>query len=684
MPKKFKSKKTNIFSLIGLPLCRSLLAVIILLTVVFSTLAKTLHSIKFTVPKPKIPKIFFSKSHLTFNYYKIIVTLVFSITLLYFTFQFIKSFPNPRNIANFPNKFSAKILDRNGQLLYQIYKDENRTQVSINSLPLHVKNAFLAAEDKDFYFHHGFSFSGLVRAIYKNTFNQKIEGGSTITQQLVKNTLLTNEKTITRKIKELILSLAVESLYTKDQIFEIYLNQVGFGGPAYGIQEASRQYFATDAAKLTISQAAYLAGLTKAPSFYSPFGNFPNEGVKRQQTILNQMFVNKFINQDQLSKANEEKIVFNSSKIPINSPHFVMYVRDLLVSQLGEKTVTQDGLEIVTTLDSNLQNKIQNIVSTEIKKLRNLHVSNGAALVVKVKTGEILAMIGSIDYFDLKNNGQVNLTTALRQPGSSIKPLNYALAFENGKRPENAIEDKPVVFIYPNQQKWAPKNYDGQFHGTVTLRQALGNSYNIPSVLLLKENGPENFARLAKKMGITTWNDPQRFGLSMALGSLEIKMVELATAYSAFANNGIVTPLNTVLKINSSKKDIPLLSRCIYPPNIHEPNDHTVSANEDTCLAKRVISPQTASNITSILSDNQARSSAFGANSILNIKGVAVKTGTSNDLKDNWTIGYNQDYLVAVWVGNNDSSPMSRIASGITGASPIWANIFKLLLSTKP
>lgn len=682
MPKKYKSKNTNIFARIGLPLYRSLIAAIILLSLVLTYTYSTLHSIK--LPRIKYPRLKSPKISVSINYVKVSTFLAFSLFLGYSAYQFTKSLPDPHLISNYPSKLSTKILDRNGQLLYQIYQDENRTKISLESLPDHVKYAFLAAEDKNFYKHIGFSISGLFRALYRNVFNQKIEGGSTITQQLVKNTLLTSEKTIIRKAKELVLSLKIESIYTKDQIFETYLNQVGFGGPAYGIQEAAKQYFATDAAKLTISQAAYLAGLTKAPSYYSPFGENPEEGLKRQQIILKQMFEDKFITQDQLSKSNEEKIVFNSEKISINSPHFVMYVKDMLVNQLGEKTVTQDGLIVTTTIDSSLQNKVQKIVSDEIKKLQKLHVTNGAALVVKVKTGEILSMVGSVDYFDIKNNGQVNLTTSLRQPGSSIKPLNYALSFENGKKPEQTIEDQPITIVYPNQEKWIPKNYDGRFHGTISLRQALGNSYNIPSILLLKENGPEKFAKLAKKMGINTWDNPSRYGLSMALGSLEIKMTELATAYSAFANSGISTPLKTIIKTDSSKSNNFRLSKCIYPPKIQADSDGSVLANEDNCLERRVISAQTANQITDILSDNNARSASFGTNSVLNIKGVAVKTGTSNDLRDNWAIGYNHDYLVAVWVGNNDNSSMSKIASGITGASPIWSQIFKTVLSSKP
>jgi len=294
-------------------------------------------------------------------------------------------------------------------------------------------------------------------------------------------------------------------------------------------------------------------------------------------------------------------------------------------------------------------------------------------------------MVGSTNYFDLNKNGQVNLTTSLRQPGSSIKPLNSALSFENGHNPADIITDKPITIQVSGQENWAPKNYDGRFHGNVTLRQALANSYNIPSVILLLQNGPANFAAFAKKLGISSWDNPQRYGPSMALGSLEVSMIDLATAYSAFANEGITTPLHTVTRIEQPDGKVIRFSGCtINTPTT--PSDSLVNAETSICRPKQTISPTTAYLISDILSDNYARSQAFGINSVLNIKNakVAVKTGTSNDLKDNWTIGFTPDFLIATWVGNNDSSPMSQIASGVTGASPIWAKIVNHMIHTNP
>lgn len=664
MPKTKKDK--TIFFYIGQPLYR----------LIFFALKKT------QTTKPK------KTSRIKFTHLKrskwiyLAIALTFSCLALLSTIT-LKNLPDVNNLRSFPNKVSTKIFDRNGILLYQIYQDENRSLVKISDLKKETVDAFISAEDKNFYQHHGFSLAGMARAFYKNVTNEKVEGGSTITQQLVKNTLLTNEKTISRKIKELILAIKVELIFTKSEILEIYLNQIGFGGPAYGIEEASRQYFGISASELNLTQSAYLAGITRAPSKYSAFGENFDLGLERKNQVLEQMYHNGFIAEETYFKSTKEDLIFRTSKNNILAPHFVMLVRDMLYKELGESTVNYGGLTVITTLDSKLQANTQKLVSKEIANLKKLNVDNGAALITDPKNGDILAMVGSKDYFDINSQGQVNLTTSLRQPGSSIKPLNYALAFEMGKKPDDTIEDKPVTVVYNNGKTWSPKNYDGKFHGKVTLKQALANSYNIPSVLILKENGIENFAKFSLKMGITSWNEPSRFGLSMALGSLEVRMTDLATAYSAFANQGIATPLKAIKKITTHDNTDIYVPECISISQIE--NNATTESNNDICGKRRVINPKTASDISKILSDNQARSSAFGLNSVLNIRGheISVKTGTSNDLRDNWTIGYNQDYLVATWVGNNDNKPMSNIASGITGASPIWNSIFTSILRQK-
>jgi len=694
LKKRDFNQSNNIFAAIGRPLF--LLIILFISSVgafVLFLQRLSLLFLSFTIPKLNFPKIklkrpktpSFPKIPLHINPQHFVFPVAIICLGLFVYLEFLYNLPDPNTLANFPSKLTTQILDRNGKLLYKIYKDENRTLIILKELPQHVINAFLAAEDKDFYFHKGFSISGLFRALYKNVIDDKQEGGSTITQQLIKNTILTPEKTVTRKVKELILAIQTETIFTKDEILEMYLNQVGFGGPAYGIQEASRQYFDVDAKDLSISQAAYLAGLTRAPSKYSPYGDHPEQAVYRQQLVLSQMQKAGFITPDQANEALSNKLVFKSAKIEIKAPHFVMLVKDILVSQLGESKVNQGGLIVYTTLDTELQDKVQSIVTEEVKKLKSYKVSNGAALITNPKTGDILAMVGSKDYFNLNENGQVNLTTSLRQPGSSIKPLNYALSFENGLSPASIIDDKPISFNLAGQSPWTPKNYDGRFHGTVTLRQALGSSYNIPSVLLLAQNGVTNFANFSKKLGISSWEDTSRFGLSMALGSLEVKMTDLATAYSTFANQGINTPLRTILKIEKLNEKNSIISSCpSVKPNLRA--NATANAEDSSCISSRVISPTTAYFISDILSDNAARTPAFGQNSILNITDakIAVKTGTSNDLRDNWTIGYSNDFLVSTWVGNNDNSPMSSIASGITGASPIWAKIFGTILKDSP
>jgi 1A family penicillin-binding protein len=691
---RFNQSK-NFLSYLGTPVFNLVVSIVLLIGYLYVLLSHLFSKPlpRFSFPKLHLPVIHFP--HLTFPKvtlpkFKLSLSrsfIFFSlgvVTLASFIYiEFFYGLPSPKKLSDYPSKLTTQILDRNGKLLYKIYKDENRTLVTLDSLPAFVKNAFLAAEDKDFYSHFGFSITGTARALFNNITGNTVEGGSTITQQLVKNTLLTNEKTLTRKIKELILALEVELTFEKDKIFEMYLNQVGFGGPAYGIQEASRQYFNVDAKDLSLPQAAFIAGLPQAPSKYSPFGDQPELAIERQKYVLSQMLRLEMITPEEYQVALSSSLVFNSAKIEINAPHFVMYVKNLLTTEFGESVVNQGGLIVTTTLDKDLQEKVQEIVSTEIGHLKYYQVTNGSALVTNPKTGEILAMVGSKDYFNLNEDGQVNLTLALRQPGSSVKPLNYALAFERGYGPGSVLEDKPVTFNLPGQAPWSPKNYDGKFHGFVTLRQALGSSYNIPSVILLSKNGIQNLASLAEQMGITSWTDPGRFGLSMALGSLEVRMVDMATAYSTFANSGVTTPLVSIQKIERANGEKIYLSSC---PQKTEAVGQTVSAlaQEGECSPHQSISPTTAYLISDILSDNSARAPAFGANSILNIRKtkVAVKTGTSNDLRDNWTFGYTDNFLVATWVGNNNNAPMSRIASGITGASPIWAKIVNVILET--
>lgn len=577
--------------------------------------------------------------------------------------------PSPGELADRDLVASTKIYDRNGELLYSVYEDENRSIVSSGDIPQHVKLATLAAEDADFYAHKGFSMKGMSRALIKIIKERKITGGSTITQQLIKNTLLTPEQTVSRKIREMALAILAEQMYSKDEILTMYLNEVNYGGTAYGVKEAAKTYFDKELDQLTIAEAATLAGLIKSPTTLSPFGSNPELTIQRRNEVLDLMHENGFITETQRQKSAFEKPVYAQNRDSIKSPHFVMYVRSLLANKYGEQVLANAGLSVTTTLDYTLQKNIESIITDEIDSLERLHVTNAAAMVLDVHTGEILAMVGSKDYFDDTNDGNVNVAIRARQPGSSIKPINYAYALSHGMNVATIIDDVPTsFFIDDGQPLYKPVNYDGTYRGKISLRSALAESRNIPAVKVLNSYGVDKMIELGKQMGITTWNETNRFGLSLTLGGGEVTLYDLAQAYQVFANYGEKITSTAIKTVSNIKGTTLFEADC----------EQNVG-----CGRERVLDESVAFLITDILSDNNARTPAFGSHSALVISKhpeVAVKTGTSNDLRDNLTVGYNQDYVVAVWVGNNDNSPMSRIASGITGASPIWNKIMTSLI----
>ncbi len=593
--------------------------------------------------------------------------LCFNIWLYQFVF---KNLPSASDLTKKAPAVSSKILDRHGQLLYNIYQDENRTIVPLNQISPFMIDATIAIEDKDFYHHIGFSPLAIIRAFIANQEGKPIQGGSTITQQLVKNRLLSPEKTIRRKVRELLLAVMVERKFSKQQILTMYLNQVAYGGSAYGVEEAAQRYFGKSAKQLDLAEAALLAGLPAAPSSYSPFGANPELAFKRQKEVLRRMAEDHFISKDEAKKAAAEPILFRNNIIDIKAPHFVMYVKRLLAQQYGEQMLSRGGLKVTTTLDFKLQEKVQQIVTHEVNRLNRLHVTNGAALVINPQTGEILAMVGSKNYFDFNHGGQVNVTLRARQPGSSIKPLTYALAFSHGLNPATKILDAPITYFVKGSKPYSPRNYDSRYHGLVSLRRALASSYNIPATKLLNRLGVSKLIDLAQEMGITTWNDRKRFGLSLTLGAGEVRMIDLAQAYSIFADQGKKVKLNPILEVKNYHGKVLYRNQC---------------ALDKHCPAETVLSPAVAYQVTDVLKDNRARTPAFGPFSVLNIPGqeVAVKTGTTNNLRDNWAIGYTSNRLVATWVGNNDNSSMSHIASGITGASPIWNKIMRNLLDAQ-
>ncbi len=622
----------------------------------------------------KIPKSFRLSRLFHNKRRKTLVIIVILALLIYLVI--LKDLPSPKRLSGYSQvPQSTLILDRNGKILYNIFTEQNRTVVPLSQIPQFLKQATIAIEDKDFYKHKGVDpIGGMVRALKEILIHRNFQGGSTITQQLIKSALLSPERTVRRKTKEIILAFWAERIYSKDEILEMYLNQVPYGGTAWGIQAAAKTYFGKDVSQLTLAQSALLAGLPAAPTYYSPFGVRPDLAIARQHEVLRRMVEEKFLSQEEAENAKAEKIEFKApSKEDIKAPHFVMYVKEQLVAKYGEKMVEQGGLKVTTTLDLDLQNQTQDITKDEIEKLKKYRVGNGAVLVTRPKTGEILTMVGSQDYFATES-GNVNVTISLRQPGSSIKPINYATGIELHKvTPASVFLDIPTCFEVSGQPRYCPKNYDGSFHGAVQLRFALANSYNIPAVKMLAVNGLRDMIATASAMGITTFSDPSRYGLSLTLGGGEVKMVDMATAFGVFANTGIKKDLISILKIEDGSGKI-----------LEEVPQEKININSSLMIdGPRVLSAETAYLISHILLDNGARSTVFGEASLLNIPGqpVSAKTGTTDDLRDNWTIGFTPDFVVVAWVGNNDGSPMHpALVSGITGAAPIWNKTMKLAL----
>ncbi|MBI5452840.1 PBP1A family penicillin-binding protein [Candidatus Gottesmanbacteria bacterium] len=621
---------------------------------------------KFLSPKPpSLPS--FGTFFIKLKYFLLGAVVVAMIAAIYQLNIIVKSLPNPLFLTNRDIPTTTKIYDRHGKLLYEIYAEENRTPIKLADTPKIVKDATIAIEDREFYKHQGFSAKGIFRALIHNLNSDSLEGGSTITQQLVRSALLTPERTWSRKIKEFFLSIWTERLYNKDQILEMYLNQVPYGGTAWGIEAAAQTYFGKKTQGLTLSEAALLAGLPAAPTFYSPFGAHPELAKIRQEEVLSKMVESGFISAEQKDVAKKQVLSFRRPTVPISAPHFVMYVKDLLEKQYGPRIVERGGLRVTTTLDLQLQEVGQKAVATQIESLRPLNVGNGAALITDPKTGEILAMVGGVDFFDKENGGNVNVATALRQPGSSIKVVTYAAALRYGYTAASILDDSPITYKIIGAPSYTPVNYDGKYHGKIPLRIALASSYNVPAVKVLSTVGVKNMIEQGRLMGITTWDDENRFGLSLTLGGGEVTMLDMAKVYGTLAEGGVrrnLTPILNIVNYRGESLPTPVIQNEI-----------------------QAVSPAIAFILTNILSDNFARTPAFGPNSALNIAGktVAVKTGTSDNKRDNWTIGYTPDYVVVVWVGNNDNSPMNpSLTSGITGAAPIWNEIIRNILSDIP
>lgn len=605
-----------------------------------------------------------------------------------------RDLPNPNTLLYRSTELSTKLYDRNGQSIYEVYGEKHRDLITIDQVPPQVIYATLAAEDSEFYSHQGFSLKGMLRAARNILFGEGLQGGSTITQQVVKNALLSQERTISRKIKEFVLALQIENRYTKEEILQMYLNETPYGGQSYGILTASQMYFGKTPSDLSLAEAAFLAGLPQSPTYYSPFGpEGPTRGLERKNYILYLMhergWVNSsgtlsYINDEDYEKAKSEEPHFKPTPSAFDAPHFVFYVKQILADMYGEDMVEQGGLKVTTSIDLKLQDTAQQIVKEEIGKLAGYHVGNGALVAIDPQTGQVLAMVGSKDYWgDLEPEGctsgitgegsctfepQMNVALARRQPGSAIKPVTYVTMLSQGYTASTPLIDVPTTFSKADAGKdYKPENYDGKFRGPMSLRKGLGNSINLVAVKALKIVGIDSMIETAKKLGITTFDRPDRYGLALTLGGGETKLLELTDAMASFGAGGIYREPVSILEVKDAR------GKSIYKWR-------------DTG-GKQAVSEEVAFLISDILSDDGARSEVFGFGSLLNIPGhqVAVKTGTTDDKRDNYCFGYTPIIAAGVWVGNNNNDPMNPyVASGITGATPIWNRFMKEFLKDKP
>ncbi len=613
-----------------------------------------------------------------------VLFFIFLVFLLGGAFLFIyyaKDLPRPEKFTERPFPQSTKIYDRSGEhLLYEIYGEEKRTLVSLDVIPDYLEKAVIAVEDADFYHHFGVDFKGIVRAVLADLqLLQPAYGGSTIPQQLIRSAFLTTEKTAERKIREIVLSLELDRRYAKEQILEWYLNQVPFGSNCYGVEAASQTYFKKSVSEASLEEAAVLAALIKAPSHLSPYGSYKIELLERKNYVLDRMAKENFISQTEANEAKEEEIEFAKILQPIEAPHFTLWVKELLEEKYSDIFLMEKGLKVYTSLDWELQKLAEKVVEEGAETNHLYYNAHNAALVaLDPKTGEILALVGSKDYFDSPypedcSSGanclfdpQFNAVVGTkdnpgRQPGSAFKPFVYATAFNKGYSDQTVIVDEETNFGLWGGKEYIPQNYDGLFRGPVTLRQALAQSINVPSVkVLLNFAGLPDSIETAEKLGITTLKPP--FGPSIVLGGWEVKLLEMVSAYGVFATEGLKVPPIAILKIEDQKGNI-------------------IEINEKSL--KRVLPSQTCQLINDILSDNEARAPMFGTRSALFFEEhrVAAKTGTTQDFRDAWAIGYTSSLVTGVWVGNNNNASMAK-KPAVTLAGPIFHNFMKEALES--
>ena len=599
--------------------------------------------------------------------------------------------PAPDALITRSSPDATKIYDRNGRLLYEILDPRagRRTRIALSEMPLHFRQAVVAVEDSNFYQNPGVDAIGIARAAIRNfQAGTIVAGGSTITQQLARDLLLSREeresRSYLRKLREAILALRLNQTFSKDQILEMYLNEVYFGNLAYGVEAAARTYFAKPTRDLDLAESALLAGLLQSPYLYNPLVNL-DAARARQRVVLGLMVKNGFISDADSQLAQVEPLHFSSASAatPFHAPHFVIYVRNLLEERYGTEMVHQGGLRVTTTLDLNLQERAEAIIKQQLTELRrrtrdegapDYNVHDAALIALDPSTGEILAMVGSADYFDETIEGAVNVALANRQPGSAIKPITYATAFAQDYSPATVLSDVPTSFLTKENLPYEPQNYDRIWHGPVSLRQALATSNNMIAVKVLDHVGLDAMVATAQSLGISTFGDSEDFGLALTLGGGEVKLLELTAAYAAFANQGERVAPAALRSVNSQQAT---------------GNSQQSSVNGNCSLPEgtvhcSLVTPQVAYLITSILSDDSARISAFGEDSVLRLsRPAAAKTGTTTDYRDNWTVGYTPDLAVGVWVGNANNDPMYKI-TGITGAGPIWHDFMEEALKSRP
>jgi len=573
---------------------------------------------------------------------------------------------------------STKIYDRTGEVvLYDLNQDVRRTIIPFENMSRHIKNATVAIEDDQFYNHIGIDIRAIMRAAITNFSEGDLlggQGGSTITQQVIKNSVLDRDKKLSRKAKEAILAIKIERVLAKEDILAIYLNESPYGGTIYGVEEASRAFFNKSASELSLPEAAYLAAIPQAPTYFSPYGNNTEALDNRQQLVLDRMRLNGFITIDEYEEAIATEVIFEPQAVTgIKAPHFVMYIIEQLAEKYGEEAMAEQGMRIITTLDWELQKEAERIVAQKAASNTVRYDATNAGLVATdPKTGDVLVMVGSRDYFSEDIDGNFNVTLADRQPGSSIKPFVYAAAFEKGYLPATVLFDVKTQFsgacepwdTSSESPCYSPNNYNFEFVGPVSMRNALAQSLNIPAVKALYLTGISDTLKFTNAVGLKTLDDPDRYGLTLVLGGGEVRLLDMTHAYGVFANGGIKAEPRSILRVEDTQKNI---------------------LEETEVKNSRVINENVAYMISDVLSDNVARAPLWGTWSIVNFgdRDVALKSGSTNNLRDAWIMGYAPNISVGAWVGNNDNAPMGGGLSGLI-TTPMWREFMDIALAKLP